>query len=120
MESSTDMKLLHKIINCFPFQKYQNKKYCLFPCKFNYKSIRRQLKNVDNSFQISYTEKFSQRGTPQATNDCLIILKRHLEKNGYQLIDVKRQINDEFFHYCRLSSRFPFKAPVSHLTIYFD
>jgi hypothetical protein len=120
MESDTDMKLLYRIINCFPFQTYHIKKNCLFPSTFNYNSIRRQLKYINKSSHISYTERSTLRGTPLVINDCLVILKRHLEINGYQLIDVKRQQNDLFFQYCHLSNRFPFKAPINHVTIYFD
>jgi hypothetical protein len=120
MESSTDMILLYRIINCFPFQQNKTKKYCLFPSTFNNRAIRRQLKHIDKSFHISYKERSVHQNTPLAINDCLMILKRHLEINGYHLIDVKKHQNDIFFQYCRLSNRFPFKAPVSHVTIYFD
>jgi hypothetical protein len=97
METDTDMKLLYKIINCFPFQQYNTKQYCLFPSTFNYRAIMRQLKHIDKSFYISYKERSAHQNTPLAINDCLMILKRHLEIKGYYLIDVKRQQNDFFF-----------------------
>jgi hypothetical protein len=120
METDTEMKLLYRIINCFPFQQYKTKKYCLFPSTFNYRAIRRQLKHIDKYFHISYKERSAYQNTPLAINDCLMILKRFLEINGYHLIDVKKQQDDLFFQYCRLSNRFPFKAPISRVTIYFD